>query len=147
MEYVDNILRGTLAGVAGIGFVLLFLFAQTRLVPMPILIGMGILSVSALVAAGGFSAIQQLLGITTDATNETQDSGQTEWWLARVEPALEDPWNTWSDAILTIGLGIVGIGSLVLLVTHPSDDPPLGLLVVGFLGINGALLGLAFLIE
>jgi len=147
MRYTDTIFRGILAGIAGSGFVMLFLFAQTRLVSIPILIGIGIISVIALVGAGGFSAVQQLLGITSDTTTETQDSEPAEWWLARVEPALENSWNTWSDAILTIGLGIVGIGSFVLLVTHPSDDPPLGLLVVGFLGINGALLSLAFLIE
>lgn len=88
-----------------------------------------------------------MLRVNSGDTIDTQESEQSEWSLARVEPALDNSWDTWSDAILTIGLGIVGIGSFVLLITYPSDDPPLGLLVMGFLGINGALLSLAFLIE
>lgn len=137
-----SIVQGILAGLAGIGFVLTFLFAQTRRVSLPVLLGLAIASIIALFAAGGRSAVLRLSGRTE--TTDTIDAEGGDWWLARVEPALEASWNTWSDLILTIGLGVVGIGAFGLLVTHPEDDPPLGLLIVGFLGINGALISLVF---
>lgn len=126
------------------GFVLIVLFAQTGLVSLPILVAMGVATIAALFAAGGRTAVLQLAG---HAETTTDEKGDTEWWLTRVEPALEDSWNTWSDLVLTVCLGAVGIGSFALLVTSSSDEPPLGLVITGFLGINGALISLAFALD
>lgn len=141
----STVLRGVLAGLAAIGFVLTFLFAKTRLVSLPALLGIGIASIGALFAAGGRSAVLRLAGRTESA--DTAEAEDTDWWLARVEPALEASWNAWSDLVLTVGLGGIGIGAFGLLVTYPGEDPPLGLLIVGFLGINGALVSLAFALD
>ncbi|MDZ5811638.1 hypothetical protein U4E84_09815 [Halorubrum sp. AD140] len=141
---IRDVVRGFVAGLAGLGFVLIFLFAQTGLVSPPVLLAMGGITIVALFAAGGRPAIRRLTGHEETTTDET---GETDWWLARVEPALEDSWNAWSDLVLSVSLGAVGIGSFVLLVTSSSDDPPLGLLITGFLGINGALISLAFALE
>lgn len=141
-------LRGLIAGVAGFGFVLTFLFVQTGLVSLSVLLVIGMVSIAALFAAGGRPAVRRLIGWGSAApTDSDAESADVDWWLARVEPALESSWNAWSDRVLTIGLGVLGVGAFGLLVTHPSDDPPLGLLVVGFLGINCALISLAFAIE
>jgi len=126
------------------GFVLIFLFAQTRLVSLPVLVVIGIATIAALFAAGGRTAVLRLIGRAETTTGEKRGA---ESWLTRVEPALEDSWNSWSDLVLTVCLGAVGIGSLALLVTSSSDEPPLGLLITGFLGINGALISLAFALK
>jgi hypothetical protein len=147
-----SVLRGLVAGAAAFGFVLTFLFAQTGLVSPSVVLGIALASVAALFAAGGRPAVRRLLGREPATTEPEADadaaaSEEVDWWLARVEPALESSWNAWSDWVLTIGLGVLGFGALGLLVTHPGDEPPLGLLVVGFLGINCALISLAFAID
>jgi len=141
---IRDIIRGSVAGLAGLGFVLIFLFAQTALVSLPALLAMGGVTIVALFAAGGRPAIRRLAGRAETTTGET---GEPDWWLARVEPALEESWNAWSDLVLSVSLGVVGLGSFVLLVTSSSDDPPLGLLITGFLGVNGALISLAFALD
>jgi len=141
---IRAVLRGFVAGLSGVGFVLIFLFAQTGLVSLPVLLTIGIVTIVALFAAGGRTAVLRLAGRTEPTTDEKRE---TEWWLSRVEPALEDSWNAWSDLVLTVCLGAVGIGSFALLVTSSSDDPPLGLLITGFLGLNGALISLAFALD
>lgn len=140
---VRTALQGVLAGLAGTGFVLAFLFAQTGLLPPSVLAGTVLAALVALFAAGGRPALRRLAG-----RGRTTDADQNpEWWLARVDPALEDSWNAWSDLVLTVALAAVGLGSFGLLVAAPSDDPPLGLLIVGFLGLNGALISLAFAVD
>ena len=138
------VLRGIIAGVAGVGFVLIFLFAQTGLVSPMVLLATGAITLVALFAAGGRTAVRRLAGGTEPTTDQNRETG---WWLARVEPALEEAWNAWSDLVLVVCLGGIGIGSFVLLVTSSSEEPPLGLLIAGFLGLNGALVSLAFAIE
>jgi hypothetical protein len=138
-------LRGILAGLSGLGFVLTFLLVQSQLVTVPIVVVIGGISLIALAIAGGLPAVRRLIGHTT--TGDTDDQETTGWWLARVEPALEDSWNTWSDLVLTIGLGTIGLGAFGVLVTSSSSDPPLGLLIVGVLGINGALISLAMAVA
>jgi len=138
------VVRGVIAGLSGVGFVLIFLFVQTRLVSLPVLLGVGIATIIALFAAGGTTAVRRLAGRTETTTDEKRE---TDWWLNRVEPALEDSWNAWSDLVLTVCLGAVGIGSFVLLVTSSTNDPPLGYLITGFLGINAALISLAFALD
>jgi hypothetical protein len=127
-----------------LGFVLTFLFVQSQLVSVPVVVAIGGISLITLVIAGSLPAVRRLIGHTT--TDDTDGQETSDWWLARVEPALEDSWNTWSDLVLTIGLGTIGLGAFGLLVTSPYD-PPLGLLVVGFLGINGALISLAMAVA
>ncbi len=139
-----TVVRGVIAGLSGVGFVLIFLFVQTRLVSLPVLLGVGIATIIALFAAGGTTAVRRLAGRTETTTDEKRE---TDWWLTRVEPALEDSWNAWSDIVLAVCLGAVGIGSFALLVTSSTNDPPLGLLITGFLGINSALISLAFALD
>jgi len=138
-------LRGILSGLSGLGFVLTFLFVQSQLVSVPVVVAIGGISLITLVIAGGLPAVRRLIGHTT--TDDTDGQETSDWWLARVEPALEDSWNTWSDVVLTIGLGVIGLGAFGVLVTSSSNDPPLGLLIVGFLGINGALISLAMAVA
>lgn len=134
-------LRGILAGLSGLGFVLTFLFLQTWVVPVSVVVAVAGGSLLALMIAGGRPALRRLAGQPTPG--DTDDGEPADWWVARIEPALEDVWTTWSDLVLAVGLGIVGLGAFAILVTSPSDDPPLGLLIVGFIGINGALISLA----
>ena len=138
---VGTPLRGILAGLSGLGFVLTFLFVRSQLVSVSIVVAIGGISLIALAIAGGLPAVRRLIGHTT--TSDTDDQETTGWWLARVEPALVEWWNTGSYLVLSIGLGTIGLGAFGVLVTSPSNDPPLGLLIVGFLGINGALISLA----
>ena len=109
-----------------------------------VLLATGMITLVALFAAGGRTAVRRLAGGTEPTTDQNRETG---WWLARVEPALEEAWNAWSDLVLVVCLGGIGIGSFVLLVTSSSEEPPLGLLIAGFLGLNGALVSLAFAIE
>lgn len=141
---IRTAVRGLVAGLSGVGFVLLFLFAQTGLVSLPVLLAIGIVAFVALLTAGGRTAVLRLAGRVETTTDE---KGVTDWWLTRLEPALEDAWNAWSDLVLVVSLGAVGIGSFAILVTSSGDDPPLGLLITGFLGLNGALISLAFAVE
>jgi len=83
----------------------------------------------------------------TDRADRAAADSDPDWWVARLEPALDDAWNRWSDAALTGGLALLGVGSLALLATYPGDDPPLGLALVGLFGLNGALMTLPFLFE
>ncbi len=108
-----GVVRGFVSGLAGLGFVLIFLFAQTGIVSLPVLLAMGSVTIVALFAAGGRPAIRRLTG---RAETTEDEMGETDWWLARVEPALEDPWNAWSDLVLSVSLAVVGIGSFALLV-------------------------------
>jgi hypothetical protein len=46
---------------------------------MPILVGLALVSILALVAAGGFAAVQQVLRVNSGDTIDTQESEQSEW--------------------------------------------------------------------
>ncbi|ELZ35672.1 hypothetical protein [Halorubrum tebenquichense] len=83
----------------------------------------------------------------TDRADRAAAESDPDWWVARLEPALDDAWNRWSDLALTVGLALLGVGSFALLATYPGDDPPLGLALVGLFGLNGALLTVPFLFE
>ena len=142
---VRRALRGILAGVAGLAFVIFFLLTLMRTTPVSVLIGVLTIGILSLAASGGLSTVLRLFGYRN--LNRPSKADEKEWWLARLEPVLEESWNRWSDLVLTIGLGAVGTGSFLALIFHPTDDPPLGLLILGFLGINCALISLAFLFE
>jgi hypothetical protein len=142
---LGTVLRGVLAGIAGLGFILTFMLAQTRLVSPLMLIGVGVASIAALLGAGGRKAMLRLVGHRE--IPDTGKSSDTDWWLTRVEPALESSWNSWSDLILAIGLAGISVAAFALLIHSPRDNPPLGLLIVGFLGLNGALFSLAFVFK
>ncbi|WP_241658439.1 hypothetical protein [Halorubrum sp. BOL3-1] len=127
--------------------------------PPSVLAGLVVVALATPSAAGGRSAVFEPLGRgpTADGAGsgggERTDDGTSgdddgpDWWLARLEPALDDSWNRWSEVVLTVGLAAVGVGSFALLVTHSGEEPPLGLLVTGTLGINGALMTLAFVFD
>ena len=161
-------LRGTLSGVSALAFLALGAALYARAAPPSVLAGLAVVAVGTLSAAGGRSAVLELFGRgpTTDdgSVGGDEDSGDgsgdawlesddedaetdPDWWLARIEPALDDSWNRWSEVVLTVGLAAVGVGSFALLVTHSGEEPPIGLLVTGTLGINGALMTLAFVFE
>jgi|AntRauMinimDraft_4_1070384.scaffolds.fasta_scaffold02900_2 hypothetical protein len=144
-------LRGTLAGVSALAFVALGGAIYVRTAPPTVLVGLAVIALGTLLAAGGRPALFELLGrgrsVDGDETANSVSEDDPDWWLARIEPALDDSWNRWSAVVLTVGLAAVGAGSFALLVTHSGEDPPLGLLVTGMLGINGALLTLAFVFE
>jgi len=150
---IRRALRGTLAGVSGLAFVALGGALYVRAAPPSVLAGLAVVAVGTLLAAGGRSALFELLGRgggadgDETATGLPDDEDGPDWWLARVEPALDDAWNRWSEVVLTVGLAAVGVGSFALVVTHSGEEPPLRLLVTGTLGINGALLTLAFVFE
>ncbi|WP_128903708.1 hypothetical protein [Halorubrum amylolyticum] len=144
-------LRGILSGVSALAFVALGGALYARAAPPRVLAGLAVVAVGTLLAAGGRSAVLELLGRGPAAdggtTADSLPDDDPDWWLARIEPALDDSWNRWSEVVLTVGLAAVGVGSFALLVTHPGEEPPLGLLVTGTLGINGALMTLAFVFE
>lgn len=87
----------------------------------------------------------------TDRSDRAGGSGagdaETDWALARLEPALSDAWNRWSDAALAVGLAALGVGAFVLVATYPGEDPPLGLVLLLVFGLNGALVTLPFLFK
>ncbi|TKX75544.1 hypothetical protein EXE46_03605 [Halorubrum sp. GN11_10-6_MGM] len=83
----------------------------------------------------------------TDRSDRAGDVPEADWAPARLEPALGDAWNRWSDVTLTVGLAALGVGSFALLAAYPGENPPLGLLVTGLFGINGALVSLAFVFK
>ncbi|WP_144922029.1 hypothetical protein [Halorubrum salsamenti] len=143
-------LRGILSGISALAFVALGGALYARAAPPRVVAGLAVVAVGTLLAAGGRSAVLRLLGRgpTPDGDGTADASADdSDWWLARVEPALDDSWNRWSEVVLTVGLAAVGVGSFALLATHSGEDPPLGLLVTGTLGINGALMTLAFVFE
>jgi hypothetical protein len=146
MGSVATALRGMLAGVAMVGFVGLFLLTRVGGVSPRILGGLGLLSCLALLAAGGFTAVRQLLS-GNETTGEATPSEQSEWWVARAITPLEESWNSWSDGVVVLGLGVIGVGSFVLLATDQSETPPIGLLFVGFISSGAALVSLAVLAE
>jgi hypothetical protein len=135
------------AGLAVVGFVVLSLFARLGSISLEILIGIGVISFVALLIAGGLVPIQQLLAPGDAAADGSTNTKQSEWWAVRVIASLEESWNRWSDVIVILGLGAIGIGSFVLLITDQSETPPLGLLFVGFICSGAAFFSLAFLID
>lgn len=128
-----TVARGIVAGVAVLALFLTVVLAQTGVASVAALAALAVVGAVALVAAGP-SALREL------ATAEG-------WWLAGLEPALEDAWNRWSDLVLAVGLGIVGFGSFAAVAVYPGEDPPLGLVVVGFLALNCALIAAGFAID
>jgi hypothetical protein len=166
--------RGILAAVSLLAFVSLFLALEARVTSPTVLGGLAALGTATLLASAGRSGVRQLLGRgdslpanrdestaesdawlgeTADDTRWTDRSdraardSEPEWPLARLEPALDDAWNRWSDAALTVGLAALGIGALVLLAAYPGEDPPLGLLLLVAFGLNGALVTLPFVFK
>lgn len=146
MKSTVDALRGILAGIALLGFFGLFLLMRVRSVSPQILVGLGFGSFIALIVAGGFSTVQEML-LGKDTANEAADSDQVAWWAARVMSPLEESWNKWSDAVVILGLGIIGVGSFVLLIVGQSENSQLGLLFLGFISSTGALFFLALLVE
>ena len=170
-------LRGICSAVSLLSFVGLFLAVEARLTSWTVLLGLGGLGVASLAAAGGRPALRRLFGRArttdedardaeasaegedawldgptdetpwTDRADRASDDPETDWSLARLEPALDDSWNRWSDGALTVGLAALGIGSLALLATYPGEDPPLGLVFVVLFGFNGALITLPFVFR
>ncbi|NLV06715.1 hypothetical protein GOC83_11310 [Haloarcula rubripromontorii] len=139
---IENALRGLTAGIAVLGYVSLFLLLQIRTTPVSALAGIAVLATAALAVAGGRPAVRQLLGRGPSSQADTP-----EWWLARLEPAVEDAWNAYADLVLTVGLWAISVGAFGGLITYPGDDPPFGLAIAGFLSMVCGLISLGFLID
>ncbi|QUO46616.1 MULTISPECIES: hypothetical protein [Halorubrum] len=166
--------RGVLAAVSLLAFVALFLAIEARVTSPAVLGGLAALGTATLLASAGRSGARQLLGRDepplandeetttesdawlgeaadetpwTDRSDRARGDSEPDWPLARLEPALDDAWNRWSDAALTVGLAALGFGALVVLATYPGDDPPLGLLMLVAFGLNGALVTLPFVFK
>ncbi len=135
-------LRGLLAGFAGLSFLLLFLLFEARVLSLQAALVLLVVGLGSLAAAVGPTGILQLLGISPPRSEPNADDNG--WWLANLEPTLEESWNRWSDLVLSLGLGAAGVGALVLVALSPDGEPPLGLLVVALVGINASLISLAF---
>ncbi|ELZ44717.1 hypothetical protein C463_07172 [Halorubrum californiense DSM 19288] len=166
--------RGILAAVSLLAFVALFLALQARITSPAVLGGLAALGTATLLAAAGRSGVRRLLGRGesvpangddptaegdawldesadetpwTDRADRAARDSDSDWALARLDPALDDAWNRWSDAALTVGLAVLGVGSLALLAAYPGGDPPLGLALLGVFGLNGALMTIPFLFK
>ena len=164
--------RGVLAAVSLLAFLAAFLAAEARLASPTVLAALTAVGTLAMLAAAGRSGLRRLVLGSDSGSDETEDSpaeadawlgesaeetpwtdradradaeAETDWPLARLEPALDDAWNRYSDAALTLGLAALGVGSFVLLAVHPGDEPPLGLVLSLLFGLNGALVTLPFL--
>ncbi|MGM0448169.1 MAG: hypothetical protein ACQERM_07960 [Methanobacteriota archaeon] len=170
---IARALRGTIAAVSLLAFGSLFLALEARVTSPAVLGGLAALGTAALLAAAGRSGIRGLLGRGeslpgnasegsangdawldeaddtpwTDRSDRAGGGSKTDWPLARLEPALDDAWNRWSDVVLTLGLAALGVGALVLLATYPGEEPPLGLLLLVAFGLNGALVTLPFVFK
>jgi hypothetical protein len=107
---------------------------------MSVLVGLAVLASAALVVAGGRPAVRHLLG-------RGSSSQAPDWWLARIEPAIEDAWNVYADSVLTVGLWAISIGAFGRLITYPGDDPPFSLAIIGFLSMLCGLVLLGLLID
>lgn len=166
--------RGVLAAVSLLAFVALFLALEARVTSPAVLGGLAALGTATLLAAAGRSGVRRLLGWDesssasseesttegdawldesgdetpwTDRSDRAGGDSEPDWPPARLEPALDDAWNRWSDAALTLGLAALGVGALVILATYPGEDPPLGLLLLVAFGLNGALVTLPFVFK
>ncbi|WP_255171080.1 hypothetical protein [Natrononativus amylolyticus] len=142
-SFVDAV-RGICAGLAVLAFVGLFLATQIRDVSLFVLLALFAAGVAGLLAAAGPTAVTAVFG---DPRPSTRSDETSEWWLANVEHALEGAWNRWADLALGLGMAVLGVGSFALLVTSPREDPPLGLVVTGFLGVTGAMIVLPFALK
>lgn len=167
-------LRGTLAAVSLLSFAALFLALEARVTSPAVLGSLAAAGTVTLLAAAGRSGARRLLGQGESApasSEETTADGDAwldepadetpwtdrsdragadpdpDWALARLEPALDDAWNRWSDVALTLGLAALGVGVLGFLAAYPGDDPPLGLLLLVAFGLNGALVTLPFVFK
>ena len=165
-------LRGILAAVSLLAFVGLFLAVEARVTSLTVLLGLAAVGTAALLAAAGRSGVRRLVLGADSCSGETEEpAAEADAWLgesveeapwtdradradadsetdrplARLEPALDDAWNRWSDAALTVGLAALGVGSFVVLAAYPGDEPPLGLVLLLLFGLNGALVTLPFL--
>lgn len=127
--------QGIGAGVTVLAFVVVFLSFRIGGVSLPVLAVLIAVGVGTLAVVAGPSAIREVFG--RDRTPADGEGERADWWLANLEPVLEDVWNRWSDLVLVVGLAGLAIGSFVLLVVSP--EPPLGLLVTGFIGMIGAI--------
>ncbi|SNR23485.1 hypothetical protein [Halorubrum vacuolatum] len=140
-------IRGIAAGMAMLSFVLAFLLFQMRVLSttwLLLLLVVGV--VGTVVSLGPMSLGHRFSGDGNESVNEPdRDAGG--WWLAAVASLLEERWNTWSDLVLVLGFGSIGVGSFVALAVHPGDDPPFGLVIIGFFCLTCALVGLAFVGE
>lgn len=89
--------------------------------------------------ASGFVAVLGVAGVggilSLFGTSE-------EWWLGRVETALEAAWNGYADVTLVGGLFVVGIAALGQSLSDPTSEPAYGLLVVAFICLGAAFLAL-----
>lgn len=126
-------------------FVAVFLLSQVGGVPLSVLATLVAVGVGTLVVVAGPSAIRGVFD--RDRTPTEGEDEPPDWWLATLEPALEDTWNRWSDLVLVFGLAGIGVGSFALLVVAVGDDPHSGLLVTGFIGVTGAMITFPFLFR
>jgi len=127
---VRSLLAGLLSGGAVVAFVLLFVLARARIGPprlLAALAGIGVIAVLAVIGIGGLELLFQ---------------PPEEWWLERVETALEDVWNGYADAVLIGGLLVVGVGVLGRSLSNPTGESAYGLLVVAFICFSAALFAL-----
>jgi len=146
-ELLDAV-RGVLAAVSLLAFVGLFLALEARIASLPLLLALLAVGTGTLLAAGGRPAFRRLLGrgeAVRDEDGGASDAGAegdawldeagdvTPWTdrsdraggdrepdpaLARLEPALDDAWNRWSDVALTVGLAVLGV-ALAWIVPEP----------------------------
>lgn len=142
---IVSAIRSVAAAVSLLAFLVAFVFGRAGGPSLPIVLAASVVSVIALAIAAGPGAILSLVGRPVgraDGDAEGRD-GASDWWLARFEPAVDEVWDRQADYALAGGLAVVGVIALAMLVTRSGDDPPLELLVLGLLCLNGALIMLA----
>lgn len=124
---IHDALAGFLAGSAAFAFVVLFVLTRAGVAPLWLALA---------IATVGFAAALIAVGVDGLRTILRPDN---QWWLERVETALEGTWNGYADTVLVGGLTVTGVVAAALLLVDPTAERAPGLLLVAFFGLNGAL--------
>lgn len=142
---IVSVLRSVAAALSLLGFVVAFALARSASASPRIVLASASAGAIALGIAAGPRALLALFGVGVDRGDGAGGGrdDEPEWWLAGFEPTVEDVWDREADYALAAGLAVVGVGALAVLATDPGDDPPMHLLLLGLLGVNGALIVLA----
>lgn len=143
-DRVPAAIRSVAAAVSLLGVMIAFVLAGSMSASPRLVFGAAAVGAVALcVAAGPRALVSVFVGATSRGDGEGGQAVESTWWLARFEPAVESVWTRWADYTLLVGLVVVAVGAFATVATSEGSDPPIAMLVLGFLCTICAFLVLA----